>query len=256
MFDANDYAGIFPIDGLTDDKPILVPEQVTDDAFELFLSVCYNKWRPDAWQAPESTIIELLELSRMYESQDARKYAIKQLSACCYAVKPINLASIALKYQIKDIFCRAFRRMVSLRVNDITDSEFDLLSSSVWRTLFRLRERLDLHRRIVACEPPPLVHSVGCEDPQRCLHDWRQLWWNGMGRFLVDGRNPQSFNDAVQQFQGLSYGGMSPECWRNVVKFVKEGRAFLHEDDLLDLTARSLAEFLIVEPSFDDTFPY
>lgn len=257
MFYANEHAGILPLRqdrGSTDDKPILVPEQISDTAFELFLSVCYDKWRPDSSQVGESVVVELLELSRMYESQDVRKYAIKLLSFTdWYTVKPIDLASIALKYQIKHIFCRAFRQLIPLRINDIEDSEFELLDFPVWRSLFRLRERLDIHRRIVACEPPRLVHSVGCEDHQGCHDDWRQLWWNGMGRFLLDGRNPQSFDDAILQFQGLSYGAMSPECWRKMIKCVKEGKAFLHEDDLVDRAVQGLADFIIREPISDYT---
>ncbi|KAI5982410.1 hypothetical protein EDD15DRAFT_2323847 [Pisolithus albus] len=257
MFDVNDYTDISPLQqglGLTDDKPILVPERISDTAFELFLSVCYDKWRPDSSHDGERVVVELLELSRIYEAQDVRKYAIKLLSITDqYTFKPIDLASIALKYQIKDIFCRAFRQLVHWRINDIKDSEFDLLDSPVWRFLFRLRERLDIHRRIVACEPPRLVHSVRCEDHRRCHDDWCQLWWNGMGRFLVDGRNPQSFDHAILQFQGLSYGSMNPECWRKMIKCVKEGKAFVHEDDLVDRAVRGLAEIIIPEPISDYT---
>ncbi|KAI6008055.1 hypothetical protein EDC04DRAFT_2661731 [Pisolithus marmoratus] len=252
IFDAEVHADVLPIGGLTDNKAILVPEQISDDAFELFLSVCYNKWRPDVSEARESTVLELLELSRMYESQDVRNHAIKHLFFLRHLIEPIKLTSIALKYHIKVIFCYAFRRLLPLRVNDLKDSEFKLLSNSVWITLFRVRERLDVHRRVVAMEPPRLVHSVGCEDHRRCLNDWNQVWWNGMGRLLMDGRNPQPFDSAIHQFQSLSYGDMSPECWREMIKLVKEGRAFLHEEDLIDRTVLDLAEVLVNEPLLDD----
>lgn len=47
-----------------------------------------------------------------------------------------------------------------------------------------------------------------------------------MGRYLLDGRNPQPYHSAVSQFEGVSYGSMDLECWRAMVALVKEGKAF------------------------------
>ena len=73
-----------------------------------------------------------------------------------------------------------------------------------------------------------------------------------MGRCLLDGHNPQPDNSAVSQFESLSYGSMDLECWRAMVALIREGKAFQHEDDLIDRTAQGLAEFLISEPVLDD----
>ncbi|KAI5997821.1 hypothetical protein F5J12DRAFT_791722 [Pisolithus orientalis] len=252
MFAAQDSTGLPQTDGHSDEKPIIVPDQVSDLGFELFLSVCYNKWRPDTSQASETTLLQLLELSRMYESKDVREHAIKQLASRRYTIKPITLISIALKYHIKDIFCYAFRRLIPKPINELNHADYELLTVPVWMTLLRVKERLELHRRIVACEPPPMVHSPCCQDHKRCVDDWRQVWWNGMGRYLLDGRSPQPYNSAVKQFEGLSYGSVDPECWRVMLALVKEGKAFQHEDDLIYRTARGLAEYLIHEPFFGD----
>jgi len=37
-----------------------------------------------------------------------------------------------------------------------------------------------------------------------------------------------------------------------MVALIREGKAFQHEDDLIDRTAQGLAEFLISEPVLDD----
>jgi len=44
MFDVNLEATTQQIDGQTEDSPILVPPLVSKMAFELFISVCYNKY--------------------------------------------------------------------------------------------------------------------------------------------------------------------------------------------------------------------
>jgi len=210
------------------------------------------RWHPDTTQVSESITLKLLDLSQLYQSMDACNYAIKLINARHYAFDPITLISISLKYNIKDVFRYAFNRLISKHVNEFEDTDYDMLTFPVWKTLFRIKEQLDLHRCIMACEPPPLVHSECCQNNKRCLEDWHQVWWNGMGHCLLDGHNPQPYNSAVSQFESLSYGSMDPECWRAMVALVREGKAFQHKDDLIDCTARGLAEFLISEPVLDD----
>ena len=210
------------------------------------------RWCPDTLQLSESIILQLLEVSQLYRLKAAHDHAIKQINAHRYAFNPVMLISISLKYHIKDTFRYAFNRLVSKCVNELKDVDYELLTYPVWKTLFRVKEWLDLHCRIVACELPPLLHSECFQDKKRCLEDWHQVWWNGMGRYLLDGRNPQPYHSAVSQFEGVSYGSMDLECWRAMVALVKEGKAFWHEDDLIDRTAWGLAEYLISEPIPDE----
>jgi hypothetical protein len=41
-----------------------------------------------------------------------------------------------------------------------------------------------------------------------------------MGRFLLDGRNPQSWDDAVARFRTLQYGSMADSCRERVMGVV------------------------------------
>jgi hypothetical protein len=143
-------------------------------------------------------------------------------------------------------------RLISARINDISDAECHAVGSIVWNTMFKVKERLDVHRRIIACEAPPMVHAGTCRKQKRCEEDWKQLWWNGMGRFLLDGRNPQPYKDAVERFEKLDIGEINLDCWRAVLFIVKGQSAFEHERKLITRTANDLAKLLIVEPNFED----
>jgi len=46
---------------------------------------------------------------------------------------------------------------------------------------------------------------------------------------------------------------MDPECWKTMLTFVKAGRAFKHEEDLVETTAQGLAAYLICEPDLDNS---
>ena len=205
------------------------------------------RWRPDSSHTSEATICHLLELGRFYDSKDARNHALKLLHPRRFSIPPAKLISLALKYHIKDVFCDAFNRLIPYRVNDLKEEDYELITYPVWMAFIRVKERLELHRRIVACEPPKMEHASGCQDQQRCLDDWRQVWWNGMGRFLLDGRNPLTFYNAAQAFESLRTGAIHPDCWKTMLTVVRGGKAFDHERILIQRTAQGLAEVFIHE---------
>ncbi|OAX37998.1 hypothetical protein K503DRAFT_770914, partial [Rhizopogon vinicolor AM-OR11-026] len=53
------------------------------------------------------------------------------------------------------------------------------------------------------------MHASNCREPVGCDEDWHAIWWNGMGRFLLDGRNPQPYGDAVKCFKNMQFGRVS-----------------------------------------------
>ncbi|KAG1906593.1 uncharacterized protein F5891DRAFT_1101148 [Suillus fuscotomentosus] len=180
----------------------------------------------------------------MYLCKDARVYAVHHLQRQRYSLEPTQLISLALKYNIKDFFPHAFERLVSARINDISDEERHMVGSIVWNTMFKVKECLDVHRRIIACEAPPMVHAATCMKQTRCEEDWKQLWWNGMGRFLLDGRNPQPYKDAVERFEKLDIGEINLDCWKAVLYTVKAQSTFDHERTLIDA---SLIQLIILQ---------
>jgi len=206
------------------------------------------RWRPDSARMSDETVVQLLELSQKFQSKSAREHALKRFQSHLWHMSPPKLVSISLKYQVKDIFEYAFNRLIRLHMNDL---DSNVLTVPVWMTLAMVKERLDLHRRIVACEPPPMVHSERCRNQKTCNDDWRQVWWNGMGRFLLDGRNSLSFDDAMRLFQEFEYGSVFRDCWKQMLDFCKQGKAFAHERKLINNTCQELASRLIKEPAFD-----
>ncbi|KAG2738564.1 hypothetical protein P692DRAFT_201812022 [Suillus brevipes Sb2] len=115
-----------------------------------------------------------------------------------------------------------------------------------------LKELLDERNCIVACEEPPIItHSPYCTDNTACFIDWRQLWWNSIARFLLDGHNPQKFHEAIECFQelGPEIGRVNLECWKMLLQTVKKVTAFCLTFDLIEETAQQLSAALITEPA-------
>jgi hypothetical protein len=87
------------------------------------------------------------------------------------------------------------------------------MGNEVFIALVYTKEILnDHHHTVLVEEPPILLHVEDCKDYQACKQDWYAIWWNGMGRFLFDGRNPQLYNRAINCFKEMQFGHVSPSC--------------------------------------------
>jgi len=78
------------------------------------------------------------------------------------------------------------------------------------------------------------MHTSDCQDPIGCNEDWHAIWWNGMARFLLDGRNPQPYCEAVKCFKDLQFGRVSGGCKELMFKIIEQGTAFNHTDQFVD----------------------
>jgi len=66
----------------------------------------------------------------------------------------------------------------------------------VYIVLVQAKAILDDYRHKVTERPPVMQHASDCQNRQGCTEDWWSIWWNGMGRLLLDSHNPQPFGEA------------------------------------------------------------
>ncbi|KAG1827298.1 uncharacterized protein BJ212DRAFT_1257044, partial [Suillus subaureus] len=105
------------------------------------------------------------------------------------------------------------------------------------------------HHRIIAAEEPKiLMHSHNCQDPTACNEDWHGIWWNGMGQFLLNGRNPQPYSDAVKCFKELKFGQVSEGCKELMFKLLDQGAAFHHAEHFISEACHLLVVKLVFKP--------
>jgi len=123
-----------------------------------------------------------------------------------------QLITLAVKCCAREILPDAFKRLglVDTPITQLTAHHRELLGTTVFTTLVYVRVALEQHRRIVAVEEPKiLMHASDCQEPVGCDEDWHAIWWNGMGRFLLDGRNPQPYGEAVKYFKDMQFRRVS-----------------------------------------------
>ncbi|KAG1775033.1 hypothetical protein EV702DRAFT_973803 [Suillus placidus] len=122
-------------------------------------------------------------------------------------------------------------------------THWELMGHKVFLNIFYVQAALDHHRQIVAAEELEiLMHLNDCQDPTGCSEDWHAIWWNGMGWFLLDGRNPQPYSDAIKCLKELSLGQVSEGCKELMFKILDEGTMFHHTEHFVSEAFRFLIE--------------
>ena len=119
---------------------------------------------------------------------------------------------LGIEYKIAELFTLGFDKLVVTPWTSIENAHRTFMGHDVFTTLVYVKALLDEQCCIVTAEPPEMQHSCSCRDRVGCAEDWWAIWWNGMGRLLLDARNPQPYKDAFDRFQFLEFGRVSEDC--------------------------------------------
>jgi hypothetical protein len=263
MFAATQSSSQIELDSMSDDKPIHL-EGISWDAFELFLELTFGRYvdalvllfshliicaRMRASSYTLDKLTKFLHFCDMYQCCHAREFVVSRVFAARFHFHPAQLISLAIKYHIHSLFPFAFQQLAKTPITEITHAHRELMGNEIFLNLVYVQAALDHHRRIVAAEEPRiLMHSNDCNDPAGCSKDWHTTWWNGMGRFLLDGRNPQPYSNAIKRFKDMSFGRVSEGCKDVMFKILDEGAAFRHADHFTTEACQFLLDKLVFEP--------
>ncbi|KAG1801244.1 uncharacterized protein BJ212DRAFT_1286628, partial [Suillus subaureus] len=130
-----------------------------------------------------------------------------------------------------------------------THAHQELMGNKVFLNVVYVQAALDHHHQIVAAEEPRiLMHSNDCGDPAGCSEDWHATWWNSIGHFLLNGRNPQPYGDAIKCFKDMLFGHVSEGCKDLMFKILNEGVAFHHAEHFITKACQFLLEKLVYKP--------
>jgi hypothetical protein len=108
-----------------------------------------------------------------------------------------------------------------MKMWEISDQDIIEMSYPIFVAAVRTMAVLNKNHHMMACEPLPiLMHCVECYDPVQCANDWQATWWNGMARFLLDGRNPLTYKESFNRFQLLQFGEVSEGCKESMLTMI------------------------------------
>ena len=191
---------------------------------------------------------DFLWLCDRYQCKETRTFVIKRILASAYRFHAAEIVRLGIDYHSRELFKHAFQRLVEIPLIRITKGHRQLMGNDTFVGLTYAKAVLEGHCRTVAAEPPSILHEDDCQDPDGCKEDWYAVWWNGMGRFLLDGRNPQPYDDAVKRFKDMCFGRVSSGCKLRMFRIIDRRTAFGYADKFVTDVCESLAKRLVFRP--------
>ncbi|KAN0092734.1 hypothetical protein V8E55_003518 [Tylopilus felleus] len=239
-----------PVEGKSDLEPIVLEgEQQT--AFDLFLDHVHGRSRSvgaDETYTHEQ-LQSLLEFTDKYRCSMTRDFVIDHIWDQRFSYHPAELVQLGCRFNIPKFFQRGFKSLLVTPLKEINREHRLQIGNDMFIALMYAKSALDEHTRLVACEEPViLTHAANCQDPSACQEDWHNIWWNGMGRFLLDGRNPQPFCDALDRFREMQFGRMDQGCRNLMFQVLERGTGFRRADLFITEICNGLVqEFMILD---------
>ncbi|KIJ13076.1 hypothetical protein PAXINDRAFT_117517 [Paxillus involutus ATCC 200175] len=235
-------------EGKNDSNPILLPELSTS-TFDLFVEHHFGYPRPGGKYTNEE-LEKFIVFCDKYQCPQTKVFVAHRLDATSWRFHPAQLMGFAVTYNIPGLFQIAFQKLTEIPITQLTREHRGMMGPEVFTRLVYAKAILDEHCRIVAAEEPRiLTHADDCCDPASCEEDWHSVWWNGMGRFLLDGRNPQPYGEAIKRFKEMHFGRVGEGCKEVMFRFIEQGTAFKFAEHFITDLCDRLVKLLLFEPS-------
>ncbi|KAI6145411.1 hypothetical protein BKA82DRAFT_4016254 [Pisolithus tinctorius] len=155
---------------------ILGGKNLTVQTFDLFIEFKFMCPCPSAKYSLDD-LKNLLEFIHHFQCSTCM---LNFITSCvikrAYFFHPSKLVYLGIEYKIWAIFKRGFTRLCEVLLMKIKKSHC-------------VRMGMDI-----------------CQDHKGCAEDWAVVWWNSMGQLLLDGRNLQCLDEAIDHFKGLQFG--------------------------------------------------
>jgi len=221
-------------EGQSDDNPITIP-QLLSSTFDLFIGHHFGFPRT-GYKYTKEELNAFLAFCDKYECEATKEFVGSCVGVASWRFHSAELMELAITYRLPNLFRMAFKGLTERSLIQLTKPQRAMIGQDVFMSLALAKTVLDEHCRIVAAEEPRIsAHADDCQDPSSCEMDWHCVWWNGMGRLLLDGRNPQPYDDAVKCFKSeVQFGRMGRGCRDMMFQVLDEGEAFKHADHFVD----------------------
>ncbi|KAI6039790.1 hypothetical protein EDC04DRAFT_1613116 [Pisolithus marmoratus] len=235
-------------EGKTDETPITL-QHLTVQAFDLFVELKFACGRSSSNYSLKE-LENLLEFHRKYDCS-LRMFnfvtsCIMEKSDSCHAAELVHLG---IEYKIRTVFEKGFSRLCDIPILEFDTSHRLLVGMDVYISYIYTRVRLDYFIRSVAVRYPPVEHADSCCDHQGCAEDWAAVWWNGMGRLLLDATHPQTFAKALAFFKRMRFGRVGKDCKKHMFsKVLHINLPAIHSAQFVSSVGDRLVEKLITTP--------
>ncbi len=170
----------------------------------------------------------VLKLSTFFVIEDGRDFATRHLPQLS-SFRPSLQIQLARNYRIDHWLEPAFRQLLSVPLQRLSETEADEIGFFVYRLVTITKAKIDDHRRILAFSPAEVINSVNCKTPERCGNAWRHEWWGSLAKQLLHPEVPLGGQELADQLYKAKLEHMCNGCFRLTMQSMREHNALRRE---------------------------
>lgn len=195
-----------PHEGRSNQHLIEIPD-LSASTFDLFiehhprlwvlLSVTVNNYWPicsphTGYKYTKEELISFLKFCDRYEWDVTKEFIVNRINVLAsWKFNSMELMALAITYQVPSLFWITFWALTKISLTQLTKAQWTLIGPAIFINVALAKSALDKHCWIIAAEVPHILsHTDDCQDPSACKVDRHQVWWNGMGHYLLNGAIP------------------------------------------------------------------
>ncbi len=144
-----------------------------------------------------------------------------------------------------------FERLLVKPFSDLKFEDAQSIGLEGLLIVAKAKENIHLHLHNIACNAPHIKHGDACINNTACDEDWNAVWWNIMGRNLLDAEHPVSWGESSRRLRQSEFGRMGHQCRDQIMNRVTSDMTPFRGNEIRDHAAQKFID-LIEEVKVDD----
>ena len=193
----------------------------------------------------EATLRSLLRMAVFFEMDDMGDYAFNTLGSLP-GLSPVVQLEVGLLHDIEEWIHAGFRRLViQVPIQRLQLADFDVVGLRVFFVLAQTQADVELYRRQVCYGVPKMVYSARCPFNAGCRISWKQEWWGGFAKHLL---NPdplvprQTPQGLLTKLFDVDISYLCTECKKLTIQAALDHPACNGEDQIINLGVKRLGQ--------------
>ncbi|KAK7452117.1 hypothetical protein VKT23_012222 [Stygiomarasmius scandens] len=228
-------------------NPIVLPG-ISGEEFAIILDwVWHSPHQPPSFDA--HLLIGLLTSARYLMMPECARWAIDHLKTLFPPLSPVQIVHLATTVPVfdEDLLHPAIASLIRAGPEGLSIDDEEKLGARIVGIIAKAHVRILAERAQLAQSIPTVGPSDECNIPRHerlCVPSFAKLWWNDVGRRLLNPDDPIPLDEVVNVVHGSDSGDMRIMCKIKYLSALEVGDALKVDQLIVTAATTSIIKFL------------
>jgi hypothetical protein len=177
----------------------------------------------------ERVLTNLLKVCSLWEISVGKNYAKLNLEGIY--LDPSRRLELARQYSIHEWVPGAVDEIFQGKLADLNDLDLARMGVKVYSIIAKGMERLHIEIKRTANVEPPMTLDPDwqCTKHNMCVATWKRLWWDRIGRKLLQPDTPIKTTEILAEVKRLSNKDLNEKCRLDMVRDIEHAVVFVDQ---------------------------